>query len=118
MGNVNQQQRRRLSTDTVPPMSDVSTARKHIIAALVVNQPGCLAHIANLFAARGYNIDSLVVGRTEMPQMSRMTVVMHANLERVEQVHLSSCRDLLPAYLPYCFLGYTSARKHESRRMH
>ena len=72
-----------------PPVADTSPARKHIIAALVVNQPGCLAHIANLFAARGYNIDSLVVGRTELPQMSRMTVVMHASLERVEQVCVS-----------------------------
>jgi hypothetical protein len=75
----------------VVPIPDASAARKHIIAALVVNQPGCLAHIANLFAARGYNIDSLVVGRTEHPEMSRMTVVMYASLERVEQVSSLLC---------------------------
>ena len=53
------------------------------MAALVVNEPGCLAQIANLFAARGYNIDSLVVGRTEIPQLSRMTVVVNATDESV-----------------------------------
>eukprot|EP00644_Phytophthora_capsici_P002197 jgi/Phyca11/547990/estExt2_Genewise1Plus.C_PHYCAscaffold_270181 len=57
--------------------------RRHVIAALVVNQPGCLAEIANLFAARGYNIDSLVVGRTEVEELSRMTVVVNGTAESV-----------------------------------
>uniref|UniRef100_A0AAV1VM23 ACT domain-containing protein n=1 Tax=Peronospora matthiolae TaxID=2874970 RepID=A0AAV1VM23_9STRA len=54
---------------------------RHVIAALVVNQPGCLAEIANLFAARGYNIDSLVVGRTEVEELSRMTVVINGTAQ-------------------------------------
>ncbi|RHY63575.1 hypothetical protein DYB38_008393, partial [Aphanomyces astaci] len=60
--------------------SDVASTRihRHVIAALVVNQAGTLAEIANLFAARGYNIDSLVVGRTDVPELSRMSVVVHA----------------------------------------
>ncbi|KAJ0397637.1 hypothetical protein ATCC90586_006523 [Pythium insidiosum] len=58
-------------------------SRRHVIAALVVNQPGCLAEIANLFAARGYNIDSLVVGRTEVDELSRMTVVVNGTDESV-----------------------------------
>ena len=37
---------------------------KHVITALVQNEPGVLAHVAGMFAARGFNIDSLVVGRT------------------------------------------------------
>ncbi|KAG1690372.1 hypothetical protein DVH05_028251 [Phytophthora capsici] len=58
-------------------------SQRHVIAALVVNQPGCLAEIANLFAARGYNIDSLVVGRTEVEELSRMTVVVNGTAESV-----------------------------------
>ena len=49
---------------------------KHIINALVENKSGVLAHVAGMFAARGFNIDSLVVGRTEDPQLSRMTLVV------------------------------------------
>ncbi|KAE8910805.1 hypothetical protein PF005_g1619 [Phytophthora fragariae] len=58
-------------------------SQRHVIAALVVNQPGCLAEIANLFAARGYNIDSLVVGRTEVEELSRMTVVVNGTAQSV-----------------------------------
>ncbi|KAL0592365.1 hypothetical protein ABG067_000473 [Albugo candida] len=67
-------------------LSSIQTAtstRRHVIAALVINQPGCLAEIANLFAARGYNIDSLVVGRTEVEELSRMTVVVQGTDENV-----------------------------------
>ena len=44
---------------------------KHVISALVQNQPGVLAHVAQMFAARAFNIDSLAVGRTEDPALSR-----------------------------------------------
>ncbi|MHC4981875.1 MAG: acetolactate synthase small subunit [Planctomycetota bacterium] len=59
---------------------------KHIISALVQNQPGVLAHIAGMFAARGFNIDSLVVGRTEDPTLSRMTIVVVGDDRVLEQV--------------------------------
>ena len=59
---------------------------KHVISALVQNQPGVLAHIAGMFAARGFNIDSLVVGRTEDPELSRMTIVVVGDDEVLEQV--------------------------------
>ncbi len=59
---------------------------KHIISALVENKPGVLAHVAGMFAARGFNIDSLVVGRTEDPEMSRMTIVVVGDDRVVEQV--------------------------------
>ena len=59
---------------------------KHIISALVENKPGVLAHVAGMFAARGFNIDSLVVGRTEDPQLSRMTIVVIGDDRIVEQV--------------------------------
>jgi len=59
---------------------------KHVIFALVQNQPGVLAHVAGMFAARGFNIDSLVVGRTEKPDISRMTIVVVGDDRVLEQV--------------------------------
>ncbi|MHC4260206.1 MAG: acetolactate synthase small subunit [Planctomycetota bacterium] len=59
---------------------------KHIISALVENKPGVLAHVAGMFAARAFNIDSLVVGRTEGPDLSRMTIVVVGDDRVVEQV--------------------------------
>jgi len=59
---------------------------RHVISALVQNQPGVLAHVAGMFAARGFNIDSLVVGRTEDPAISRMTIVVVGDDRVLEQV--------------------------------
>ena len=59
---------------------------RHVITALVQNEPGVLAHVAGMFAARGFNIDSLVVGRTEDPELSRMTIVVNADDRVLEQV--------------------------------
>lgn len=59
---------------------------RHVISALVINEPGVLANVAGMFAARGFNIDSLVVGRTENPELSRMTVVVDADDNTLEQV--------------------------------
>ena len=59
---------------------------RHVISALVVNEPGVLANVAGMFAARGFNIDSLVVGRTENPDLSRMTIVVNADDNTLEQV--------------------------------
>ena len=59
---------------------------RHVISALVMNEPGVLAHVAGMFAARGFNIDSLVVGRTEDPSLSRMTIVVNADDRVLEQV--------------------------------
>ncbi len=59
---------------------------KHIISALVKNEPGVLAHVAGMFAARAFNIDSLAVGRTDDPKLSRMTIVVIGDDRMVEQV--------------------------------
>ncbi len=59
---------------------------RHVISAIVQNEPGVLAHVAGMFAARGYNIDSLVVGRTEEPNLSRMTIVVVGDNQILEQV--------------------------------
>jgi acetolactate synthase I/III small subunit len=59
---------------------------RHVISALVMNEPGVLANVAGMFAARGFNIDSLVVGRTEDPDLSRMTIVVTADEITLDQV--------------------------------
>ncbi|MCD5402046.1 acetolactate synthase small subunit [candidate division NPL-UPA2 bacterium] len=59
---------------------------KHTISALVENKSGVLAHISTLFSARGFNIDSLAVGETDDPAVSRMTIVLDADDRILEQV--------------------------------
>ena len=59
---------------------------KHILSVLVQNQPGVLAHVSGMFAARNFNIDSLAVGRTEDPSLSRMTIVVSGDEHTLEQI--------------------------------
>ena len=59
---------------------------KFVISVLVENKFGVLARIAGLFSARGFNIDSLAVGETEDPDVSRMTIVVEADEKILEQV--------------------------------
>ena len=58
----------------------------HIISVLVENHFGVLARVAGLFSARGYNIDSLAVGETEDPHISRMTIVAKGDLRILDQI--------------------------------
>ena len=59
---------------------------KHIMVALVENKPGVLNRMVSLFRRRGFNIESLVVGRSELPHLSRMTIVVDGGAAIVEQV--------------------------------
>lgn len=59
---------------------------KHTLSVLVENKPGVLARVAELFARRGFNIDSLAVGTTEKPDISRMTIVVDVAEHSLEQV--------------------------------
>ena len=59
---------------------------QHLLSALVQDQPGVLAHISGMLASRGFNIDSLAVGETEDPHLSRMTFVVHGDDNVLEQV--------------------------------
>jgi acetolactate synthase-1/3 small subunit len=59
---------------------------RHVISALVTNEPGVLANVAGMFAARGFNIDSLVVGRTDNAELSRMTIVVNGDENTLDQV--------------------------------
>ncbi|MEI2820154.1 MAG: acetolactate synthase small subunit [Marmoricola sp.] len=58
----------------------------HTLSVLVENKPGVLARIAGLFSRRGFNIDSLAVGPTEHPEVSRMTIVVNVEDSPLEQV--------------------------------
>jgi acetolactate synthase-1/3 small subunit len=59
---------------------------RHTLSVLVENKPGVLARIAGLFSRRGFNIDSLAVGPTEHPEVSRMTIVVNVERSPLEQV--------------------------------
>jgi len=59
---------------------------KHTLAVLVENKSGVLSRVASLFSRRGYNIDSLAVGVTEDPEISRITIVVHGDDHVLEQV--------------------------------
>jgi acetolactate synthase I/III small subunit len=59
---------------------------QHTLSVLVENKPGVLARIAGLFSRRGFNIDSLAVGPTEHPEVSRMTIVVNVESSPLEQV--------------------------------
>ncbi len=59
---------------------------RHVLSAVVQNVPGVLAHISGMLASRGYNIDSLAVGETEDPHLSRMTFVVVGDDRVVEQI--------------------------------
>lgn len=59
---------------------------RHVLSAVVQNVPGVLAHISGMLASRGYNIDSLAVGETEDPNLSRMTFVIVGDDSVLEQV--------------------------------
>ena len=59
---------------------------RHVLSALVQNQPGVLAHVSGMFASRGFNIESLAVGETEDPNLSRITVVVLGDDRTLEQI--------------------------------
>lgn len=59
---------------------------RHTLAVLVENKPGVLARVSGLFSRRGYNIESLAVGMTENPEISRMTIVVEGDDQVLLQV--------------------------------
>lgn len=59
---------------------------RHTLSVLVENKPGVLARVASLFSRRGFNIHSLAVGPTEIPTVSRMTIVVMVDDAEMEQV--------------------------------
>jgi len=83
---------------TVPP-------KRHILNCLVQNEPGVLSRVSGILAARGFNIDSLVVCSTEVQDLSRMTIVLQGQDGVVEQAR-RQLEDLVPVW---AVLDYTAA---------
>jgi acetolactate synthase-1/3 small subunit len=77
---------RRLSFEVLTVYAELSVTMRHVLSAVVQNVPGVLAHISGMLASRGYNIDSLAVGETEDPNLSRMTFVVVGDDRILEQV--------------------------------
>ena len=75
-----------LSLEDLEAASGVRTGRKHVLSILVENKPGVLTRIAGLFARRGFNIDTLVVGPTDDESLSRITLTVDGAMHPIDQV--------------------------------
>ena len=62
------------------------TGRKHLLSLMVENRPGVLARVALLFSRRGFNIDTLAVGPTDDPDISRVTLTVDGAVHPIDQV--------------------------------
>ncbi|EXJ86350.1 acetolactate synthase I/III small subunit [Capronia epimyces CBS 606.96] len=87
------------------PVASQAPAKKHVLNCLVQNEPGVLSRVSGILAARGFNIDSLVVCNTEVEDLSRMTIVLQGQDGVVEQAR-RQLEDLVPVW---AVLDYTSA---------
>ncbi|KAI9889884.1 MAG: acetolactate synthase, regulatory subunit [Vezdaea aestivalis] len=87
------------------PLPSVSPPKRHVLNCLVQNEPGVLSRVSGILAARGFNIDSLVVCNTEVEDLSRMTIVLSGQDGVVEQAR-RQLEDLVPVW---AVLDYTSA---------
>ena len=67
-------------------VSNRLTGRRHLLSLLVENRPGVLARIAGLFSRRGFNIDTLAVGPTDDPDISRVTLTVDGAVHPIDQV--------------------------------
>ena len=87
------------------PLPSAQPPKRHVLNCLVQNEPGVLSRISGILAARGFNIDSLVVCSTEVQDLSRMTIVLQGQDGVVEQAR-RQLEDLVPVW---AVLDYTSA---------
>jgi acetolactate synthase-1/3 small subunit len=94
-----------LDLEQLEASGGLHTGRRHVLSILVENKPGVLARIAGLFARRGFNIESLAVGPTDDPTISRVTLTVDGANHRIDQVtkqlhklvNVIKIRDLEPA---------------------
>lgn len=87
------------------PLPSQAPPKRHVLNCLVQNEPGVLSRVSGILAARGFNIDSLVVCSTEVKDLSRMTIVLKGQEGVVEQAR-RQVEDLVPVW---AVLDYTSS---------
>ncbi|GAM84245.1 hypothetical protein ANO11243_022390 [Dothideomycetidae sp. 11243] len=87
------------------PLPSQAPPKRHVLNCLVQNEPGVLSRVSGILAARGFNIDSLVVCNTEVADLSRMTIVLQGHDGVVEQAR-RQLEDLVPVW---AVLDYTDA---------
>ncbi|CAG7991360.1 unnamed protein product [Penicillium salamii] len=87
------------------PVAPTNPPKRHILNCLVQNEPGVLSRVSGILAARGFNIDSLVVCNTEVEDLSRMTIVLQGQDGVVEQAR-RQLDDLVPVW---AVLDYTDS---------
>ncbi|KAI1780493.1 small regulatory subunit of acetolactate synthase [Hypoxylon cercidicola] len=87
------------------PIASMAPPKRHVLNCLVQNEPGVLSRVSGILAARGFNIDSLVVCSTEVEDLSRMTIVLTGQDGVVEQAR-RQLEDLVPVW---AVLDYTDA---------
>src|SRR5579875_1689467 len=75
-----------LSLEELEAAGSFRTGRKHILSILVENKPGALTRVSGLFARRGFNIDTLAVGPTDDPAISRITMTLDGAVHSIDQV--------------------------------
>lgn len=75
-----------ISLDELEAAGNLRTGRKHILSILVENKPGVLTRVAGLFARRAFNIDTLAVGPTDDPSVSRITLTLDGAVHPIDQV--------------------------------
>ena len=75
-----------LSLEELDAAVGLRTGRKHVLSILVENRPGVLTRIAGLFARRGFNIETLTVGPTDDPSISRVTLTLAGAVHPIDQV--------------------------------
>ncbi len=93
-----------LRLEDLEAAGNIRTGRKHVLSVLVENKPGVLTRIAGLFARRGFNIDTLSVGPTEDPHISRVTMTVdgaehpidHVTKQLHKLINIIKIRDLEP----------------------
>ncbi|KAF9431692.1 hypothetical protein BGZ76_011827 [Entomortierella beljakovae] len=88
-----------------PPAGQNITNKRHIFNCLVQNEPGVLSRVSGILAGRGFNIDSLVVAKTEVADLSRMTIVLRGETNTVEQAR-RQLEDLVPVWAVLDYTGF------------